>query len=372
MAGTSGNGLGEGRAPQLSIHLSQSEEDEFALAAMGISDGYQPTDETNHSQAYLSPRSPLLPNMVSSQRTVTPPPRPSSTSKPPQRSFSLRFDGQMGHVSGSSSTAEGSSLGRSSSFSNRRSSTISTSSSVPVRSEEPYTGPTGPSHSYSAYDQQAGNFRASLATTVVRSERSYHGPMAPVHPYGMYPQNIAPEPESESVQDTIPVGFPGRNNDYLRRTGPEGEEVGDMIGPDGHTEALPPYSQYPDEAFARKARLAELRTNVEGAGGIGMATRNPEFESTSNLSRTSTQHTAPSIAPSRDEPVSPTAEPAAEMSEKKPLKKWQERARKKVCGVVPLWALVLAVTVLISFVLILATTLYALRPKGGPPISRPA
>ena len=110
---------------------------------------------------------------------------------------------------------------------------------------------------------------ASIATTstVPVPDRPYDGPGGPTHPYGMYPQNTVPESEAadeSSPLAPVPVGFPGLNNNYQRRLGPEGEEIADIIGPDGHTEQLPPYTQYPDEAFARKTRPAGKRYRPAG------------------------------------------------------------------------------------------------------------
>jgi hypothetical protein len=53
-------------------------------------------------------------------------------------------------------------------------------------------------------------------------------------------------------------------------------------------------------------------------------------------------------------------------SEKPDLKKWQLVARKKAWGIVPIWALGLAATVLILFGMILGIVLAALKPKHPP------
>jgi len=50
-------------------------------------------------------------------------------------------------------------------------------------------------------------------------------------------------------------------------------------------------------------------------------------------------------------------------SEKPELKKWQKFARRKLCGIVPYWALGLAAAVLVLFGIILGIVLAALKPK---------
>ena len=54
---------------------------------------------------------------------------------------------------------------------------------------------------------------------------------------------------------------------------------------------------------------------------------------------------------------------AIQMSEKPELKKWQRTARKKICGIVPLWVMVLVALVFIMFGIILGTVLAVLKPK---------
>lgn len=110
------------------------------------------------------------------------------------------------------------------------------------RAQSPYQGATGPSHPYAMYPQDIGLSRTpSLATTSTmrRPERSYSGPNGPTQPYGMYPQNTVPEAEQVSV-----AGFSGMDLEYHRRLGPDGEDIDDLIGPDGYAEQLPPYTRF--------------------------------------------------------------------------------------------------------------------------------
>jgi len=79
----------------------------------------------------------------------------------------------------------------------------------------------------------------------------------------MYSQNVIENPEENDITPAppaIPVGFPGLNTGYHRQIGPDGEEQ-DIIGPDGHTEQLPPYSKYPEEG-PTKASIATEATST--------------------------------------------------------------------------------------------------------------
>lgn len=174
----------------------------------------------------------------------------------------------------------------------------------------------------------------------------------------MYPQNTVVESESPSDEITaIPVGFPGHQNQYHRRLGPDGEDAADIIGPDGHTEQLPPYTQYPDEAFARKTGVP---TALPGAGGIGLATRNPEFSSTEDIP-------SPSALSSRSVESNNSSPPlhveVPVVSEKSEEKGWKAIARRKVWGIVPIWAFVLVGIVLVLFAIILGTAFAVVKSK---------
>lgn len=63
----------------------------------------------------------------------------------------------------------------------------------------------------------------------------------------MYAQNTVPEDDAGAVAGLAPpvgAGFSGPGRNFQRRLGPDGEDVDDLIGPDGYTEQLPPYSRY--------------------------------------------------------------------------------------------------------------------------------
>ncbi|TVY20080.1 hypothetical protein LARI1_G001371 [Lachnellula arida] len=366
MAGTDRReSIGVDRRASTRLSMNQQNDDDYDLEAMGISDGFRPGGVgMGHNR--LS--SQAVQNTLPTAGRRTPPPRPSSTMKSNNMdSFALRHDGETGDLRRHSSVASAVNPALP-----MRSSSVSTD--VPyVRAESPYRGPAGPSHPYQMYPQESRLARtASIATTSTAAppvtERSYAGPSGPTHPYGMYPQNIVPEGESTDTPTpaaSVPVGFPGLNNTYQRRLGPDGEEIADIIGPDGHTEQLPPYTQYPDEALARKTRptvAVPAAVPVAGAGGIGLATRNPEFSSQENLNSPQSRRSVMSDLSSH-----PVNTAAMTVSEKPELKNWQKFAKKKLCGIVPVWVLVLVAAVLIIFVIILATVLTVLKRDHPPP-----
>ena len=88
----------------------------------------------------------------------------------------------------------------------------------------------------------------------------------------MYSQNVAENPEENDIAPAppaIPVGFPGLNTGYHRQIGPDGEEQ-DIIGPDGHTEQLPPYSKYPEEGPTKTSLVAEATSIPIGTAAPGI------------------------------------------------------------------------------------------------------
>ncbi|KFY40451.1 hypothetical protein V494_03493, partial [Pseudogymnoascus sp. VKM F-4513 (FW-928)] len=360
-------------------------DDLYGLETMGVSDGFRPSHIQNHNRISSDSSSQL--NRSSSRSA---PPRPPSISKPRMvDNFALRHDG----------APESSSLGPPAerSESTPLSRTTSTSTDAPIIVPDgPYQGPTRPSHPYRMYPQTGRPARTgSVATTssFPASEQSYSGPNGPTHPYGMYPQNTVPESEADDVAPAanIPVGFPGlAGNQYQRRLGPDGEEAADIIGPDGHTEQLPPYTKYPDEVFARKIMPTASGsgpsgplTTTSGAGGIGLATRNPEFSS-ENLAISPIEPTSPrsTLSVRSGEPVRNGDAPGVgeAESEKPAEKKWKTMAKQKVCGFLPVWALCLIVLCIIVIALLVGNVLGVMVTKrrdsnddkhNGPPPTMP-
>ncbi|KAI0907811.1 hypothetical protein F4823DRAFT_601518 [Ustulina deusta] len=348
---------------RLSHVLRDGDDDDYDLQAMAISDGFRPVQIAQNHHASHIPRAsqssldPLTARAVSS--------RPSSVSKPfpgQESLFSVPYHG----------------LERAPA----RSSSVSTDSPV-MPAETPYEGPRGPSHPYQMYPQDVRVARtASLATTSTAplSERSYNGPRGPAHPYGIYPQNVGTSDDGSgdrSLQSEINVGFPGTSDNYQRRLGPDGEEVADMIGPDGHTEQLPPYTRYPVEAYTQKALGINVTQSVPtsspaqqteqqiaqsldipGAGGIGLATRNPEFSSTEDLNPLNSPLSRRSVRSIVSEASHHSINTAAlAVANEKEIPNWKVAARRKLWGIVPCWALVLGAIILVLLGVIVGTVI---------------
>ena len=298
----------------------------------------RPTEDQSTSQTISSPP---IADLRTKDTSNTARSRPSSISKfhRPHGSLTLRNDGSSG--GGHQPTDN---------------SHPSLTSSAPILGTENGSSQNDTSHSYHAY-RQASETNASGQMGDTHREGDYNGPRGPTHPYSLYPQSTAPM-EDNSGHD-IPVGFTGMGATYQRQLGPDGEEAGDLIGSDGHLEELPPYTRYPDQAYMRATPAVPIETpasppvaatpqtdqspppeqsQLSGAGGLGIATRNPEFSSTEE-----------------DLPVGYASSRSAEMStsditvitrdfaEKLPTGKWQRRARKKLFGVIPYWAICLLV-----------------------------
>ncbi|KND86452.1 hypothetical protein TOPH_08920 [Tolypocladium ophioglossoides CBS 100239] len=317
-------------------------DDDYDLNAYAVSDGFRPTQAgpasapSHPSPAATTPQPPPPVALASSpSKDTSDADRPSSTSKPPRAhdSLTLRNDG-------SSSARRRQSGGP----------TVlpSISTGVPlIQPETPYQGPSDPSHPYQMYPQRTFS-NATVSTAPHADRQSYNGPRGPTHPYALYTQNTAAA--EETAQEHIPVGFNGMGNTYQRQLGPDGEEAGDLIGPLGHLEELPPYTRYPEESYARRKSPEPVRDAppspvqaIPGAGGLGIATRNPEFSSTEDdLALPRSRPTSRSEASQHEINTA-----ARSISEKPTMTKWQRRARKKMWGIVPYWAIALLVVGLI-------------------------
>ncbi|KAF2852413.1 hypothetical protein T440DRAFT_393121 [Plenodomus tracheiphilus IPT5] len=189
-------------------------------------------------------------------------------------------------------------------------------------SENPFELGSGPSHPYGMYPQHTMARPASIATT--STERQPHRSMSlqrPTHPYAMYsqsglvdeePQEALEEPTRPtlpSVQTALgPVGFPGLNSGYHRVLGPDGEEQ-DIIGPDGHTEQLPPYSRYPDEGPTKASMAAEMSASRIIPAPVPGAESEDPFNTPASPSSPSSRvsFSAPTLP---EIPVLPTVTPA--------------------------------------------------------------
>ncbi|ROV88528.1 hypothetical protein VSDG_09343 [Cytospora chrysosperma] len=302
--------------------------------------------------------------------------------------------------------------------------TTASTQSPYIPSEMPYQGPSAPSHPYQMYSQNPRLARTLSVTTTsstptTRPESEYNGPRGPAHPYSMYPQNPFTDTSSQVAAASvpaIPVGFVNNTDPYQRRLGPDGEEIADIIGPDGHTEELPPYTRYPDEYYNRKIRdnqgvppegaaAAEASTPsaaavasvtavpavpaipaapaalvvadppvattraIPGAGGLGLAARDPEFDAASDAESPQSRNSTRSFTNESHHEVNTAAAP---LSEKPQLNKFQRFAKRKACGVIPYWAICLTVTAVVIVIIIVGAVIGTLLghrkgPHGGKP-----
>lgn len=147
-------------------------------------------------------------------------------------------------------------------------------------------------------------------------------------------------------------------------------------------EELPPYTRYPEQSYPSnqaeassnpattrppsEGAAASQPPNIPGAGGIGIATRDPEYSSTEeNLP-------AARVARSADESDLSQGEintAARDFAEKLSGGKWQRRARKKFLGVIPYWAICLLIVGLLVVGIVMGAVLGILlsdNNKGKP------
>jgi hypothetical protein len=279
-------------------------------------------------------------------------------------SFALQNDG-----ANASSTSEP--------FLSRQVSAANSTRSGPVDGEAPYAGPSGPSFPYQMYQQNVRmrnmmDGSTPAASSAPAHDPSYQGPRGPAYPYGLYPQNTVGLPGPLPV-----VGFPGMGDAYQRQIGPDGEEA-QLVGPLGHTEELPPYSRYPEETYTAKPSDSQPDANVAavaasaaapaspagpstatevapaspvamapipGAGGIGLAPRNPEFDGPEDTDSPSSRHSSRSFTAASDLSHHEINTAARAVTEKqKPVRKWQAFGRRRLWGIVPYWAICLLIS----------------------------
>ena len=274
-------------------------------------------------------------------------------------SISSRFDEHGSQASrGPRSVASVSDSGHSLSTPHRSIRSISTFGYP--RAQSPYQGATGPSHPYGMYPQDIGVARTpSVATTstIRQPERLYSGPNGPTQPYGLYTQNTVPEDDQNVVAGmplAIGAGFPGlQGQNYERRLGPDGEDVDDLIGPDGYAEQLPPYSRYANgvppkyssgigsfrRSLAAPPPMEESQETLNNLESPARTRGNAGAVDPFGDSATELDSTTPTVAaPSKDE--------GGNFKERV-----REKSRRKVCcGVLPCWLLGLIIMAIISAV----------------------
>ncbi|KAL0264150.1 hypothetical protein SLS55_000096 [Diplodia seriata] len=274
-------------------------------------------------------------------------------------------------------------------------------------SQSGFAANSGPSHPYGMYPQGTGLGRSSSVTTTSTAQGpqralSQHGP--PAHPYAMYPQNVFDDPDEirpAPVQNQIPVGFPGLGQGFHRQIGPDGEEQ-DIIGPDGHTEQLPPYSRFPEEGPTKASLMAVpeefgLVTEAETGAAPGATTAVAAGAAAGGLAASPAAQHGPSMSqealpssnssmmmqpmgngqttPQSQEPLQSQDQSAS--GEARPdspgnlndkswsEKSWQEKRKTKILwGKVPLWVFITALVIIVILAVILGVVIGTFMAKG--------
>ncbi|KAL9608209.1 MAG: hypothetical protein Q9167_006950 [Letrouitia subvulpina] len=362
--------------------------DDFALETFEVSDGspYPNQDSDSNRRvshtAHVSEPSPRLGNLEGNIRSTFDTSRRDVGSQKRygfdrHMSTSSRQDG-MRHFSKRLGRASIASDGTAPS----RSMSIASSAMMP-RTQSPYQGATGPSQPYGMYPQDIGVARTGSSTTTSTArvrERSYTGPSGPTQPYGSYPQNTVPEDEAgvePAMNRPLPVGFPGRSQDYRRRLGPDAEDADDIIGPDGYTEQLPPYTRYPENLPLKAGALGPasiVGAERERSGSSSNETLVNPFHSRESvpqsleqdpgmersrvaqdpgmepfhLSNASSPHTVGShtFLPDNLRP-----EPLSKDKEETFSDRVREKGKRKICfGVIPVWLVAGLVLILVAVI----------------------
>ena len=261
---------------------------------------------------------------------------------------------------------------------------------IPMQAEAPYHGPSGPSHPYQMYPQRAMSI-STISAGNPGPEGPYEGSRGPAHDYGLYSQST---PAAELTHPrNIPLGFSGLTNAFPRRLGLGSDDAGSLVGSVAPSEDLPPYTRYPDNGVGpkptnpqptvggsssrgtrpRSAAQPTASSNIArilGAGGIGLATRDPEFASTP--SEPGSPRSVRSFTSDASRHGINTAAAAA-AGEKPTREPWRKQATKKLWGIIPYWAVGLlgAALVLMGVILgaVIGTILSKNRDhkKGGRP-----
>ena len=345
-----------------SVRLSNPDifSDDFALEPLGLIDDpptASPDGQSNHGHDAISSS---RRQSQSSQTTIEPP-----VESLEQRRGSLRSNGHVSIPSRSESRVSQlstlprsvtpfSDSGNTASTQHRSLRTISTFGFS--RAQSPYQGATGPTQPYGMYSQDVGLARNSsnaTTSTIRRPERAYSGPSGPTQPYGMYPQNTVPEDDSALVAGLAPpvvAGLHGPPQNYQRRLGPDGEDADDLIGPDGYTEQLPPYSRYANGVPPKY---------TSGLGNV--VPRNPppvpSDESQETLTSPQSRNDAP-VDPFGDSStqLSSTASPPTPVAPKDEGGNFKERiqrkGKRKACFGISWWLCIVMIVVVFLAVLL--------------------
>lgn len=200
--------------------------------------------------------------------------------------------------------------------------TLSTSSrfSMP-RAQSPYRGPTAPSQPYGMYTQATRASSVISDATIRPLELPFIPSGGPEHPYSMFPQNTTED--DDSAEMNIGLAFPGMGQPYHAGSSSSGNEMGDIVGRDGHVEQLPPYSRYADNVIAKG----------------DMARIDPQ---TSHVSEESNSRSIIPVAEASGSDVELTAVGSGtaqdEVARKEGLK---QKMRRRTCCGLPIWTVII-------------------------------
>ncbi|EME76889.1 uncharacterized protein MYCFIDRAFT_217131 [Pseudocercospora fijiensis CIRAD86] len=244
-----------------------------------------------------------------------------------------------------------------------RRSVSSASSSQFAPTNTPRFG-AGPSHPYGIYPQGTAARTPSLATqsTIRPNARQSYSQNRPAHPYAMYPQGVDDDMDDEdddialhNQNPVVPVGFPGLGQNYTRRIGPDGEDQ-DLIGEDGHTEQLPPYSRYPEDGPEKMPLLPmALHSRAPVAGtDPGMPLMHttlepsptPQPQSMTDESALERQHTRMSRISGQALINSGSSDSTSMTKKSWKEKTWKEKRKTPFCGI-PFWVILLGISVIV-------------------------
>ncbi|KAI9893122.1 MAG: hypothetical protein M1814_000670 [Vezdaea aestivalis] len=309
--------------------------DEFALEPFQVVDGFRPsppTDSASTSNTTQSLSSAPVRHSSSSSISISPTSPPlaahsttssssSSDQKVPPRSsrfsvgrnsFSLRHDGPTGHVT--------------------------------RRPLNPTSVPFDPSRSISNASSSTG----------IRAQSPFQANGGPSFPYALYPQqNTIPEGPTtgRGLNASIPIGFPGHMGAYQPQFSTPGEDLGDIVGPDGHTEQLPPYTRYPNGVAPNRQGLA----GISPVSPPDSARSGNPFESAADSradvlepgSRLSTRSLVSNSSRAQMTLIEPNSSHGSTNGASGGIKeKVKEKGKRRLCGL-PLWAVILCVTLLV-------------------------
>lgn len=225
----------------------------------------------------------------------------------------------------------------------QRSQSNSSRFSIPPRALSPYTGATGPSHPYAMYPQVGVSRSPSVTTTSTMRpvDRPLGDSNAPQHPYAMYPQNVVIE---EGMDDgTIPLGFPGHHQSYQVPPNRADDDAGVLVGPDGHTEQLPPYTRYPDGLVPKVEGSFEAATDAGIIGEDSPPNTEERLSNSGEAPRATVAQPPPPPPPVESQHV-PEEAPTGVMAFEEKLK---TKGKKKACCGLPVWTLVLVCVVIL-------------------------